>query len=143
MLRYIIIIGNVSVCNDIFLFFLLRWCRSPIPLFKMIALQFSFGFTIVWEDNFLKLCASSRLIMVAIWPFWSSKLWILALASCWNYFVFWNCKVLVAKDLTISSKGIPKLEVWPNCCLGAVAAYIAKYLGSFESRGDLLMDSHS
>jgi hypothetical protein len=49
----------------------------------------------------------------------------------------------VARDLTISSKDIPELEVWPDCCLGGMAAYIAGNLGGFESRADLLMDSHS
>jgi hypothetical protein len=49
----------------------------------------------------------------------------------------------VARDLTISSKDIPELEVWPGCCLGGMAAYTANNLGGFESRAGLLVDSHS
>ena len=49
----------------------------------------------------------------------------------------------MARDLTISSKDIPKLEVWPGCCLGGMAAYIAGKLDGFESWADLLVDSHS
>ena len=155
MLRYLIIIGNVLVCNDIFLLFLLWRCRAAftgvstsLPFLKMIALAFSLafslGFITVWEDNFPGVCTSSRLIMVAIWPIWLSKLWILALASCWNCFVScWNCKVLVARDLTISSKDIPELGVWLGCCLGGMVAYIVGKLGGFESQADLLVDSHS
>ena len=49
----------------------------------------------------------------------------------------------MARDLTISSKDIPELEVWPSCCLGGMAAYIASNLGGFKSPADLLLDSHS
>ena len=92
----------------------------------------SLGFTTVWEGNFPELCASSWLNAVAIWPIWLSKLWILALTSCWNCFdSCWNCKVLVAKDLTISSKDIPELEVWPGCCLRGYGCLYCWQIGQF------------
>ena len=51
----------------------------------------------------------------------------------------------MARDLTISSKDIPELEVWPSCGLGGggMAANIDGKLGDFESQADLLVDSHS
>ena len=49
----------------------------------------------------------------------------------------------MARDLTISSKDIPEIEVWPSCCLGGMADYIAGKLGNFELQADLLVDSHS
>jgi len=47
----------------------------------------------------------------------------------------------VARDLTISFKDIPKLEVWPDCCLGGMVAYTAGNLGGSSSRAGLLVDS--
>ena len=75
---------------------------SCLPLLKLIALAFSFRFIAIWEWSLPDPWASNLPIVFANWLTWVSKFFIIILVSCWN------CKVLEAKVLSISSKDSPK-----------------------------------
>ena len=44
----------------------------------------------------------------------------------------------MARDLTISSKDIPELEVWPSCCLGGYGCLYCWQIGWGMSLEDIV-----